>query len=323
MLKTRYDSPSVSPGAICTGCRSQRSHSSLVEEPVAVKLTVKARLIGQALIYQTVLVVRRTVARTQVVAALRTLRTIRICGIPPLEENFAVEIAGRAMRVGVALLEKTGVIRRQTCTRAHIAAALLALGVVWIHGSPRRVFRVVWIIWVIWRIDRPRNVVRIGRAVRILRILGVVVVRRVRVLRLRVAVVALALLAAAVVLGLALGLAWAFLPVDILAGPVATGDQRTAATAILPLEWRITILASWTGRHRLTRIGRLLIYLVVDIGTHAVPAVGRVVLAQARVIADLAIPDDGVAALGADLVPMHGEASMEELYHLLDVCCLV
>jgi hypothetical protein len=95
--------------------------------------------------------------------------------------------------------------------------------------------------------------------VRVVGILGIVVVGRVRLLWRRVAVVALAHLAAAVVFGLALGLARAVVPVDVLPGPlVAARDQRAAATAVLALR-RVAVLASGAGRHRLAGAGRLLV----------------------------------------------------------------
>ena len=59
---------------------------------------------------------------------------------------------------------------------------------------------------------------------RVFRVLGVIVVGRVWDRGVRVAVVAFALLAAAMVLRLALGFVRAFVPVDVVPGPVVPGD---------------------------------------------------------------------------------------------------
>jgi hypothetical protein len=50
-----------------------------------------------------------------------------------------------------------------------------------------------------------------------------------------------------------------------------------------------------------------------------VPIFLRIPLAEARMLADLAVPDDGPTSYGVDRLPVHGEASVKELYELLKV----
>ena len=128
-----------------------------------------------------------------------------------------------------------------------------------------------------WLRVRVRGRLR-GLAMRVLRILGVVVVRGMRNLRIRIAVVPLAKLSAAIVVA---GTFWrrrSLFPVDILARAIVPGDIGAAPTAAAGLPAppptgirRTSSLAGIAGFHRLSRIYRLVLQVVLDRWAHLGP----------------------------------------------------
>jgi hypothetical protein len=168
----------------------------------------------------------------------------------------------------------------------------------------------------------------------VLGVLGVVIVRGVRDFRVRITIVPLAKLAAAVVIAAALGGRRTLFPVYYLAGTavVVTGDiwaaTSTTCTAILPpTSGRTAVLASAARLHGLARILRLIFEIVfngrVDLG----PFLLRPEVAQTAVFADLAIPYNRPPFFRLYLrciaIVGNGKAARKELDELLDVSRLV
>lgn len=161
---------------------------------------------------------------------------------------------------------------------------------------------------------------------RILGVLGVVVVRGMADIRVRIAVVALADLSAAVVVALTLRSRRACFPLDVLAWSVVTGDQGTATTttAVLsPQPGRVAVLACLAGLHGLAGVLWLVVQAVLDSRAHLGPVLLGPVVAKTAVLADLAVPDNGPSGGRVDVVPVDGEAARKELDELLHVAWLV
>jgi hypothetical protein len=157
----------------------------------------------------------------------------------------------------------------------------------------------------------------------VLGILGVVVVRGMRDLRVRIAVVSLANISAAVIAAAALGRRLALLPIDVLAGAVVTGDMGAASAAAVRLPAppsRVAVLAGAARLHGLARIH----WLVVEVCLNgwaggSRPGFIRPVLNQAAMFPDLPVPDNRPPYFGVDGHTLNGEAARKELDELFDV----
>ncbi|KAL5050616.1 hypothetical protein BDW71DRAFT_103827 [Aspergillus fruticulosus] len=153
-----------------------------------------------------------------------------------------------------------------------------------------------WGVIVLWRIRRGILFLRRWSrrlAMGVLGILGVVVVWGMRDLRVRIAVVALAKLSAAVIITTALGRRRAFFPVDVLAGAfiatraiIVIGDMGTATCAAgglpavsSPPFGGIATLAATARLHGLPRIYWLVRKVVLDGWAHLGPVFRGPVLA--------------------------------------------
>jgi hypothetical protein len=165
--------------------------------------------------------------------------------------------------------------------------------------------------------------------VRVVRVLRVIVIRGMGNLRLRIAVVPLAEFATTVVIVRTFRLRGALFPVDLLPRALVPREVGAAATAarlsalILPSFRWITVLAGITGPHVLSWICRLVLEVVLDIGTRLGPVFRGPGLADTAVLADMTIPDDRAQLFGVYVAAHRPEVTRIELDELLHIAGLV
>jgi hypothetical protein len=167
---------------------------------------------------------------------------------------------------------------------------------------------------------------------RVLWILGVIIVRRMADLRVRVTVVSLAKLSAAVILASTFGSGRTLVPVDVLSGPtIVPGDKGATitTTAGLPAPKLssscrgVGVLVGEAGLHVLSRVGGFVLEIVLDGRAHLGPVFRRPVLAETAVLANLTVPDDRPSGGSKDWAVVYHEAARKELDELLHVAGLV
>lgn len=167
---------------------------------------------------------------------------------------------------------------------------------------------------------------------RVLRVLGIIVIRGMRNLRVRITVVSLAKLSAAVILAGTFGSGRALVPVDVLAGPtIVPGDKGATITTtaglpalkLSPSCRGVVVLVGEAGPHVLSRVGGFVLEIVLDGRAHLGPVFRRPVLAETAVLANLTVPDDRPSGGAGDWAVVYHEAARKELDELLHVAGLV
>lgn len=151
-------------------------------------------------------------------------------------------------------------------------------------------------------------------------------------LRVRVTVVSLAKLSAAVILASTFGSGRTLVPVDVLSGPtIVPGDKGATitTTAGLPAPKLssscrgVGVLVGEAGLHVLSRVGGFVLEIVLDGRAYLGPVFRRPVLAETAVLANLTVPDDRPSGGSKDWAVVYHEAARKELDELLHVAGLV
>ncbi|KAJ6185548.1 hypothetical protein N7519_006849 [Penicillium mononematosum] len=151
-------------------------------------------------------------------------------------------------------------------------------------------------------------------------------------LRVRVTVVSLAKLSAAVILASTFASGRTLVPVDVLSGPTIVPRDKGATittTAGLPAPKLssscrgVGFLGGEAGLHVLSRVGGFVLEIVLDGRAHLGPVFRRPVLAETAVLANLTVPDDRPSGGSKDWAVVYHEAARKELDELLHVAGLV